>query len=300
MDLQFISKLMEELDFPPEARQTLSCSAKELEKSAADKVQAAKDFFYQNDFPWKETQAQFLIPASQETRIHQNTVDLLFLLECCKPLRKLYQDKGYSDARFLETMSDLRCKLLESWDVYGVWGTFVGFWYPIFFQLKLHKLGRLEYETAAYDRDTPYEKHGIRLKKGSPVKSIHIPSSGPLPEQACLDSYRQAYAFYKDELEGGLLICVCHSWLLHPSTRAILPTASNTVRFLSDFDIIEVEDTDAFDDKWRVFGSAHEQSVTQLPEDTSMRKAYKDYLLRGGKTGHGYGVLIFDGEKLLT
>lgn len=300
MEQIFIGRLMEELKFPQAARQNLAQAAEILDKKAGAQMQAAETVFFGNNFPWKEVKEQHLNPIAEKTGLHPNTVDMLFLLNAAKQLRETFRSTGIGEDIFLATMEDLRYKLMESWEVYGVWGTFVGFWYDIFFQRKLLKLGRLEYEDRVYERETPYEKHGICLKKGDPVKSIHIPSSGPLSMEACMASYKQAYEFFQEERNGGPLICICHSWLLHPSTAAILPENSNTVRFLSDFDIIAVKDEDKFDDQWRVFGKAHEKPFDQLPEDTSMRRAYKKYLAQGGKTGHGYGVLIFDGEKLLT
>lgn len=300
MNLNFIATLMKELHFPKEAQAELEHAAAQLQIDADCSMQQANNFFYQHNFQWNETKEQFLTPTAEKTGIHPNTVDMVFLLDCSETLREMFRRKGMADSLFLVTMEDLRYKLMESWEVYGVWGTFVGFWYPVFFQMNLLKLGRLQYESCTYDQEVPYEKHGVSLKKGDPVKSIHIPSCGPLPEAACIDSYQQAYQFYKEELNGGPLVCVCHSWLLHPSTKAILPPHSNTVRFLSDFDIIAVGDSEHFENQWRVFGRDFEKPIDQLPEDTAMRRAYKKHLLENGKTGSGYGVLIFDGEKLLT
>ena len=42
-----------------------------------------------------------------------------------------------------------------------------------------------------------------------------------------------------------------------------------------------------------------EEEAEDLPEDTSMRRAFKKHLLAGGKTGAALGILVFDGEKLL-
>ena len=39
--------------------------------------------------------------------------------------------------------------------------------------------------------------------------------------------------------------------------------------------------------------------VDDLPEDTSIRRAFKQRLQQGKPTGYGYGVILFDGEKIL-
>ncbi len=132
------------------------------------------------------------------------------------------------------------------------------------------------------------------------MKSIHIPSSGePFNREARMDSYRQAYAFFKEELGGGPLFCVCHSWLLYPEYKKILKPGSNIVDFQSDFDIIKA-DAEEFGDAWRVFGPQYTLPAADLPEDTSMRRAFKQHLLSGGTTGEGLGILIFDGEKIVN
>ena len=39
--------------------------------------------------------------------------------------------------------------------------------------------------------------------------------------------------------------------------------------------------------------------LKKWPEDTSMRRAFKNHVLSGGKTGHGHGIIVFDGEKIV-
>lgn len=126
----------------------------------------------------------------------------------------------------------------------GVWGNFVSSWYPIFYSGDIVKLGRLEYEDIPYPWETPYKKHGLVVKKGDPVKNIHIPSSGePFDLPARLDSYKRAYGFFREELQGGPLVCVCHSWLLYPQNRQVLSPSSNIVSFQEDFDLVGWEET---------------------------------------------------------
>jgi hypothetical protein len=299
MDKQFIKTLMEELLFPAEAVTDLSEKADKICAEAEQDFDAAEKFFSENDFNWKET-APLLKAISEKTGVHEYQVHMLFILACAKNLRAAFAKKGISDRIFLDTMEDAQYKLFECKEVHGIWGTFVAFWYDIFFKENLVKLGRLEFENVTSTKEEVYEKYGVRIEKGTPVKSLHIPSCGPLPLDVRMESYRHAYEFFKDELNGKPLVCICHSWLLHSSVRSILSPTSNTVDFMNDFDIIETEDSEEFHDKWRIFGKDSEKPDNELPEDTSMRRAYKKWLSEGKKTGAGLGVLIFDGEKLLT
>lgn len=90
---------------------------------------------------------------------------------------------------------------------------------------------------------------------------------------------------------------VCGSWLLYEGHREFLPGNSNILRFMDDFDIIRSADKEKFGDGWRVFGKYSNGPVDDLPEDTSIRRAFKQRLQQGKPTGYGYGVFFFDGER---
>ena len=83
------------------------------------------------------------------------------------------------------------------------------------------------------------------------------------------------------------------------SLNTVLPEKSNILKFMSDFEIIESEEKDKFDDAWRVFDKYGYKSPKKWPENTSLRRAFKQRVLSGGKTGHGFGVIVFDGEKIV-
>ena len=69
---------------------------------------------------------------------------------------------------------------------------------------------------------------------------------------------------------------------------------------MKDFTIISSMQTDNFNDGWRVFGkSVTRDNISELPEETTLQRIYKNYLLGDGKAGAGYGVILFDGENIL-
>lgn len=299
MEHAFITGLMAELDFPAEAVTHLTKSLDRIARHCETEFDGVIEFYYENGFDLKLTEP-LLDEVVMLADVHRYTVDMLFLLGCAKQLREAFAQKSIPDRIFLDTLCDLRFKLYECRETYGIWGTFVTSWYGIFFSCDLFRLGRLEYETTTYAYDTSYEQYGVSVKRGTPVKSIHIPSHcGPLTKEARMASYKQAYDFFKDELDGKPLVCICHSWLLHSSTKEILPAASNTVSFVNDFEMIQEEDYSEFHDLWRVFGDQKDKPYEQLPENTSMQRAYKQWLVDGKKVGGGLGILVFDGERLL-
>lgn len=294
MNLEFLDLLMEKTGFPQEARAAYREAAAKLDPV---KMEEAIQHYYDVGFDLKE--AQPLVEAmAQAGGVHAYTVWGLFLAFAAQRAREDYAKAGIEEDIFWATFSDLRYKALECKHVKGVWGTFVAFWYNIFYQVKIVKLGRLEYEFIQY-KGEERTVAGVALRPGDRVLNIHIPSSGePFDQAARLESYRMAYEFERARGHEGPLVCVCHSWLLYPKYREVLGEKSNIVGFMNDFTLTDTEEG-AFEDAWRVFGAAAEGPVEGLPEETSMQRKFKAYMQTGGSHGCGRGVLVFDGEKLV-
>lgn len=300
MDRSYWHELMEKTAFPAEAvdfldraGETLAAQGQEEAFDALTAAYAAGGFHAEAVAPQVES-------VAKAAGLSPYTVWFFLLAESSKPVREDFAAKGIPEEIFWDTFSDLRAKINECKEVQGVWGNFVAFWYDIFFTGHIVKLGRMEYETAVNEWQDATLR-GVSIPKGSVVRSIHIPASGePFDRETRLASYRKAYEFFKPELGGGPLVCVCHSWLLYPPYREILSPTSNIVDFMDDFDIIGQDEDKEFGDCWRLFGRDYQKPTADLPERTSMQRAFKQYLLGGGVPGAGRGVLLFDGEKLLT
>lgn len=294
MNKDFLQLLMDRTGFPDEAKAAYNRDADKLDPAAMD---GAIEFFYENDFDIGLV-TPLIDEMAESSGVSVHTVWGLFLVFAAERAHKDYIAAGISEQVFFDTFADLRYKTVECMTNKGVFGTFVQFWYPIFYRCDIVKLGRLEYETITYDHPAR-EVAGITLRPGQKVLNIHIPSSGePFDLNARLQSYKLAYDFFKDLRGEGPLVCVCHSWLLYPEYRRVLGDSSNIISFQDDFTILEIDDG-AFQDAWRVFGPAAEGPTEQLPEDTSMQRVFKKHLLSGGKNGSALGVLVFDGERLL-
>lgn len=298
MNKEFMLLLTEKTGFPAEAREAYSEAADVLERTGqAEAMDGAVEFYYENDFS-TELAAPLIQDMAEKSGVPVYTVWGLFLAFAAENARQAYLDNGISEQVFWDTFCDLRYKVLECKANHGVWGNFVAFWYPIFYRCDIVKLGRLEYETDTY-HGPACTVAGHRLEVGQKLLSIHIPSSGePFNAAARLESYKLAYDFFKDLRGDGPLVCKCHSWLLYPEYKNVLPATSNIVSFMDDFTIVEVDDG-SFEDGWRVFGPDAGKPAADLPENTSMQRAFKKHLMAGGKTGCGLGILLFDGEKLL-
>ena len=99
-------------------------------------------------------------------------------------------------------------------------------------------------------------------------------------------SFRQAAEFFGKEYQ----VFVCDSWLLSPHLKEILPKMSNIVRFQDFFEIAEVG-YDGLQPEMRIFGEVL-ADCRLYPEDTSLRKGAKEYLLSGRKLGTGAGFFM--------
>ena len=197
---------------------TLSQAEEQLLSTGQEEaLDGAVEFYYENDLSTKLVEP-LLEEIAQASGVHLYTVWELFLIQAAKPAREGYLEKGVPEDIVWDTWEDLKYKAIECKNVQGVWGNFVAHWYPIFFSNDIVKLGRLEYENVTYEGEVPYEKNGCVVRPGDKVKSVHIPSSGePFDQAARLASYKKAYEFFKEELQGGPLVCVCGLSLIHLS-----------------------------------------------------------------------------------
>ena len=223
------------------------------------------------------------------TAIHPYTVDLLVYICLTKKLKELYTEKCLDMQIYRDSVLDLKWKLLECKAVKGICGSFVAGWFAGFFKLKRFALGRLQFELITINKD--YEKDGIKLEKDkSQVINVHIPRTGtPMDKESCDKAYAAAREFFRNEV-GENCAFVCHSWLLYPENKNILPSHTNIYRFMSEYDIIDWGFNEG-QDLWRLFDT-HEMNPDRLPANGSLRRAYVEHLKRGGRVGWGFGVKI--------
>ena len=289
-----IREIMEHIGFPQEAVIAIGESIERLSESA-DFNSVADEFIAHPENIDDILKRLGLL--SKQLGENGYTMNMCLLLCACPALRERYAERGIDEEIFWKSIEDLRWKLRECMDCKGVWGTFVPQWYKGFFEMTRFGLGRFQFERSCFYADE-YEKCGNVIRRGDAVINFHIPSSGPLTVEKRMDSYKRAYEFFGGK-NGEPMAFVCDSWLLYEGHREFLPKNSNILGFMDDFDIIMSADKESFDDGWRVFGKCIDGPVDDLPEDTSIRRAFKQRLRQGKPTGYGYGVFFFNGEKIL-
>jgi len=236
-----------------------------------------------------------------EAGLHKYSLDLLLIIECALLLKKDFEKKALEDRKysleiFYDTMKDITYKVHECQDVYGVLGIFVGFWYDGFFDMTRFALGRLQFELMPLWLAQPVVVNGCTLENGMEAINMHIPSSGPLTPADAEKSLRRASEFFKSNFEGRTEVFVMASWLLDEDLVALLPEG-NIKEFVTQFQILNTNKSDYFDDGWRVFGNTWcfdkdtwRDGIENLPRNTRLQRVIADYLQRGGNLGYGYGV----------
>ncbi|MBQ2759930.1 MAG: DUF5596 domain-containing protein [Clostridia bacterium] len=299
----FFKDFMSRYNYPEIAVETFSRVLKRLddEKDFGDKIDELVTA-YMN--PENEELGPFLdkvTELSKEYNENEYTMHFIFLLLCTPILKENYEKAGIPEYLYWDTMDDLRCKLKECIDCEEVAGTFVAGWFNGFFKLERFAYGRFQYEISDCRTEKDYVLScGKVVKDGDTYIGFHIPSSGiPLTDDVRLDSYKKAYQAYKHLFPDGIVIFGCGSWLLYPPHYDFLPENSNILKFMSDFEIVKYKSKDEFSDGWRVFAKDSDLPIDQLPRNTSLRRAFADWLQAGNKTGDGFGLIAFDGEKIL-
>ncbi len=242
-----------------------------------------------------------LADMARRTQATGYLVQFLFYVRCSPLLLRDYRLRGIGEDVFWDTMQDFRAKLEECVRCGRAAGGFAdgSDWFTGFFAMTRFALGRLQFELAPF-RYGKFERAGQRIFRGEQALNLHIPScGGRLTREVRLDAYRRAKRFFADSFPAGPVPFVCDSWLLFPAHREFLPEGSNILDFMDDFTIIDSFETEGFEEGWRLFYDKAGLPPDQLPRDTSLRRAYADWLAAGRRTGSGYGVFFFDGERIL-
>ncbi|MBQ6019177.1 MAG: hypothetical protein IJL26_03260 [Clostridia bacterium] len=299
----YIRSFMERYRYPAAAADCFTAVEQRLDDepdfgAAFDRI--ANGFLYQRTISLGEALRQ-IDALAEKYGVHKYTLEFVFIMNGTEEAKRRYAAAHLSDEVFYDTWDDLRCKLLECMECKGVPGTFVGGWYSRFFDLTLRGYGRFEYVPTVFDWDLEYTmKCGRVFRPGDLYLDMHIPSSGvPLTDEIRLDSYKKAYQVYAPLFPDGKIVIGTMTWLLYPAHRKFLPENSNVLRFMDDFELVSFEIKDDFYYDWRIFGADAGRPYGELPRDTSLRRAYADWLAAGNKAGDAFGIFLFDGEKIV-
>lgn len=289
MNLKFLQLFLEKEEFPAAAQAELVRTA----QSIPDELDSILGFYEQGYN--HEATVPLVEKVAEASGISAYTIWMVTLCLAAEKARPFYKN----DKIYWDTFCDLRYKAQECYDVHRIWGTFVAHWYPIFYNGTIVKLGRMEYQVKACPFKEPKTALGITVNPGDPILALHIPTSfEPFDTATRMESYRMAWRYFCPD--GRPLVCVCGSWLLFDGYEELFAPGSNIANFRKEFYMLSNGKTEKFSNAWRIFGKDHKLPAEQLPENTSLQRAFKTHMMQGGEHGNGTGVIVFDGEKLLS
>ena len=296
--------LLRKIGFLPDEIELLLASDNEaLAQLAADYMsengQHSDTPYTPEEFTKKRDRAQSCLLRARAIcpSIHKYTAELLFWLHCVPHAEKYYRENGIRESVFWDSMYDLVCKTRMCRKNYDIVGVYID-WFYLIFDYQVFALGRLQFYTERFEADC-YQWQDITLKRGDPVYSCHIPANGKLDIDACMDSFQQAYEFFKDKLSSCVIPITCESWLLYPPyVQKVFVKDSNMARFAALFDIIGQHSTGKrFLDARNVFGRFIDDDIASLPRQTRLQQNFIHFIEEGNDFGSGYGILLYDGVQ---
>ena len=201
---------------------------------------------------------------------------LCCMLRCALKAKAEYDRLGISETVYIDSMAAFSRFVGEHKESYGCYGFDRGFWTTRQVSCKLFRIGQMEYELTTW--------------KGAPAVSLHIPTDVDLrPEvlrPSMAEGLAQLYQLFPDYIGKPVY---CHSWLLSPQLKDLLPESSNILKFQELFDI-SPEGIPGKDVLLWVFKNPR-LPREDYPENTSLQRKLKAFFLQDGQFLEGVGYL---------
>lgn len=237
---------------------------KEMQKSIKDLT---------SETAWEEARKNLKVLLAPD----EQGFKMLFCMLCSAAYSyEQYAELGISESIFIDTMKCFTRFVGEHKASFGCYGFDRDFWTGRQLSLQLFRLGELEFEKV--------------LENGKKTISVHIPSDAVLTESECKKSIDNSAEFFEryDSRYTDVGYSF-NSWLLSPALKALLPENSRILKFQNLFKIESVDKSSDGFLEW-VY-KRKDIKIEDLPENTSLQKKMKQYLLDGGWVGEAKGYL---------
>lgn len=207
---------------------------------------------------------------------------LTCMLEAARYTYENYKLIGISDKIFDATIQAFSRFVGEQSTWNERWMFATDWWSYRHLSMVLFRVGELEYE--------------IRKTETDKFISIHIPSNSKLTEENVLKSLIDSKIFFKNYYpEYSNAYYRCKSWLISPDLDNLLPPTSNIIKFKNLFDIKSEDYSSTTYISW-IYNKKYED-YSMLPENTTLQRNLKKYLLEGKRISIAFGILkdeVFD------
>lgn len=220
------------------------------------------------------------------TKEYNGLVLLKLYLDWAVDTRRKYDRLGIPEIYFWDSMQDIRIWCEDCLRKNGEPGFREVEWVGRSLRLEVFRIGRLQFEPIRLSQDVVLE--GIQYSAGLPALDVHIPAGEPLTPEAVLASMNRAPEFFRAYFGKEFPLLHCHSWLLSPELKELLPECSRIIQFQNLFSVYKTDNEERQAEE-RIFGfiSDHPQDY---PESTSLQRTVKQYLLDNQKILMGAGV----------
>lgn len=210
---------------------------------------------------------------------------LQLYLKWAAQVKPEYERRGIPESVYFGTLKDIAIWCRFNKEVNGKLGLYSWPWCARGIRIDLFRLGRLEFEMRLLPRDIDIgDEH---YSAGTEVISVHIPAEDPLRREELEESFALAEAFFKEQFGKTFPLFYTHTWLLGPELQTLLPENAGILQFQSCFEIFDSNPSRQAEE--RVYGNMLDDPAG-YPEDTSLRRALKGYLMAGKTTTEGYGI----------
>ncbi len=243
-----------------------------------------EDIFQKYNYLLKSDKQRFIYELNKEKNTKR--IALIFYVKKAIELYEEFQKKNISEDIYFDTFYDITLWSNIYYDKDGGFGLDWLDWFILHIEMKLFRLGRLQFETTVLKEDIRIDD--LYYKKGTDVLSVHIPEGESLNIDSCKNSFRKAKEFFGSKYN----MFFCESWLLSPNLKNILSEESNIIKFQNKFRVYNTIYSYRQAEE-RIFGEILEDKE-MYSEKTSLQKKAKEYLRLHDDLGIGLGVLKYD------
>lgn len=239
-----------------------------------------------------EAFGEYLKHFAEREGVTPEQLNLYVFLRLSERTWAYYQQKGIGIDVFYESMYSMTVCCQVCYDRLGIYGIDQAIyrkWQRYVLDGTLFRLGRLEFQLKEFDFDIDIDE--FHIPAGTTVLSVHIPRYLPLKEEDCERSYAWAREFFRTYYGMEQCVFICGSWLLHPWMQDVLPPESGIIRFQTKFRLYRVEQKPESAINW-IFPGYAGKDISQLPADTSLRRAAIERLQSGGPIGVAWGIRL--------
>ncbi|MBD5494234.1 MAG: DUF5596 domain-containing protein [Lachnospiraceae bacterium] len=264
-------KLCDEINIQSEIKTRVFDFANNFDFSAVNKQ--LKDFLVYEKMKEARLELQVILGHDEE-----NIRMLTCMLKASADIYDIYKAKGISDKIYFDTMKCYTRFINETFRITGRLYFDRYWWTTRQAGCHLFRIGELEYEIMHIDNDI--------------IINLHIPSDADFSPHAVdnsLECSRIFFAEYYPEIADKKYCC--HSWLLDSQLKEMLSEESNIINFQKRFEIYDKGEVDTEFIEW-LYNTKATTDYKTLPENTTLQRNMKAYLISGGEIRNSYGWLL--------